>query len=109
MAENVMMIEKLKDNWGALVLIAAILIAGSVGGSFARDKLEEIAANTQDRLIRQYKRMDFRRRTQGLGDFEHLEFCRTRAKLGLSGACPPPSVRRPGNRVRPPDPRRRAR
>ena len=102
------MLQMLQDNWKAITLIGAILTAGSAGGVWADGIMKQVAANTQDRMIRQYQTMELRRRSRPLNRLEWQMHCSAGRYLGIFKHCPPPGLN-PRRRMRPPSPAPRRR
>mgnify|MGYP003145412950 CR=1 FL=1 len=79
------MIQKLKDNWAILLVIAAIF---SGGGTFALgfDNLQQdVAANTTDRMLRVFHKLEAKGLRGKLSPREQVEFCNIAKHLGIGG------------------------
>ena len=87
------MIAKLEAHWKSLVLIVAILSAGFGGGVWAIEVRQEVAANTDDRMIRQYEILELRRQQRLLSQFEWRKHCSAGYYLRIFKNCPPRNIR----------------
>ena len=88
------MIEKMKNNWAAILFIVAIF---SAGGTYATADIRsdiklqgQVAANTTDRLLRAFERLEAKAARGPLSGKERVEFCNAARILGIGG----PIVRR---------------
>lgn len=86
-----MILKSLRDNWQALGLIFAILMAGGTGAIAFTDMNDQVAANTSYRLIQEYERLTLIRKQRRLSQIEWLKWCETGKALNvfINGICPP--------------------
>jgi len=96
------LIAKLEAHWKSLVLIVAILSAGFGGGVWAIEVRQEVAANTDDRMIRTYEILELRRAQRPLSQFEWRKHCAAGMYLRVFRDCPPRNMRPIPARRQPP-------
>lgn len=82
------MFGKLKEFKALIAGIVVVFMAGASATVWAIEVRTDVAANTQDRLIRTYKVLELRRRARPLQRFEWIEWCNIRRRLNISQHCP---------------------
>lgn len=81
------MIKRIQESWGIIGVFAAIFIAGGAWALDYSKVREEVAANSQDRRIREFERLSFILSNTNKPDrVTIIKFCGLAAKFGISNA-----------------------
>lgn len=87
------MLATLQEYWKALTVICAIFLAGATATAWALEVRQEVAANTDDRMIRQYEILELRRQQRPLSQLEWRKHCSAGRHLRIFNNCPRRNMR----------------
>ena len=96
------MLATLHEYWKAMTVVGAIFLAGATATAWALEVRTEVAANTDDRMIRTYEILELRRAQRALSQFEWRKHCAAGIYLRIFRDCPPRNMRPIPARRQPP-------